>query len=77
MVYGYQEPINIGGTSPIDYCSLWIRKAINWLARFSRLDQNYILPVSVRQLSSAQQWSDGIQNGKWDIEIKQALFPDQ
>ncbi len=70
-VYAYSEPLP---TSPeaIDYydrCLLWVRGAIQWLIRFSRREQSFVLPVSVKDLAGPAGWKEGIKTGVWNFPV--------
>jgi hypothetical protein len=77
-IYGYDVPLpsTDGDSFGIDECVLWVRTAINWLVRFSRVDQNYVLAVSVKQCLK-EQWSEQAKDGNWNFEVPEDLFPDQ
>jgi hypothetical protein len=75
-VYGYPVDFPADGTDGyFDKIVLWVRSAINWLVRFSRLDQNYVLPISLNALKKrklATRTGD-----KWQFTVPQELFPNQ
>jgi hypothetical protein len=77
-IYGYDValPTKGAGSYDIDDCVLWVRTAINWLVRFSRVDQNYVLAVSVKQHLKGD-WATQAAAGSWNFEISEDLFPDQ
>jgi len=60
-----------------DDCALWVRDAVAWLTRFSYLDQNYTLPVSVRRSVGKDAWKSGLRNGYWTMPVLESLFPNQ
>lgn len=54
---------------------LWVRQAINWLVRFSRLDQNYVRPITLKYLKKknlAQRTGE-----TWTFTVNEDLFPNQ
>jgi hypothetical protein len=78
QLYGYVDP-ELGefksGFS-FDDTVLWVRNAISWLVRFSRIEQNYVLPISVKQTASA--WASGLSQGEWTFDVKEeTCFPAQ
>jgi hypothetical protein len=77
-VYGYtsQFPTDEKSITYFDDCQKWVRDAINWLVRFSRSEQNYVLPVSLRNIGD-QIWKDGLKAGTWDVNVTKEMFPDQ
>jgi len=86
-IYGYAMPLpvkvgSITKTSAdsdaiFDDCSLWVRDAVAWLTRFSYLDQNYSLPISVRRSVNKDVWKPGLKNGHWEIPLAESMFPNQ
>lgn len=58
-IFGFQEnlPTNSLEISYFDDCLLWTRRAIQWLIRFSRRDQNSITPISLKDQMSTSDWS--------------------
>jgi len=50
---------------------------MSWLVCFSQLDQNYVLPVSVRQFMKEDEWEAGRKIGEWRFEVPESLFPEQ
>lgn len=88
-LYGYDRSLpssimnTLGGTSSSEYQLIddsenWTRDAISWLLRFTQLDQNYILPISIRRtINNDTQWKAGLAQGSWRIRLPEELFPDQ
>jgi hypothetical protein len=87
VVYGYSEPLPpsvqrignhpSGSSAVFDDCLIWVREAVNWLVRFGRLEQNYVLPISLRAVLENADWKKGLSNGIWDFEITEEFFPNQ
>jgi hypothetical protein len=79
QIYGYKLPLGASST-PFDDALLAVRAAMEWLVRFSGLEQNYILPVSLESLSS-NDWNAGLSDdgcrGYWQFIIPPEYFPDQ
>jgi hypothetical protein len=85
-VYGHDVPFPPSVKAAIDSgkashlamheASGWVRDAIGWLARFRELDQNYVLPLSVKALTG-DGWAAGQGAGSWNIPISEALFDAQ
>jgi hypothetical protein len=63
--------------SVFDECVNWVRDASAWLVRFSYLDQNYTVPLSVRYLAGKDNWKSGLRTGSWQIQVTEKLFPNQ
>jgi hypothetical protein len=86
-IYGYAVPLpdRITGVKSgaadsdavFDDCASWVRDAVAWLTRFSYLDQNYTLPVSVRRAVGKDKWKLGLKNGFWLLPMEENLFPNQ
>jgi hypothetical protein len=78
-IYGYDLPI---ATQPDVFNStlISVRNALDWLARFSALDQNYVLPVSIKCLVGSS-WAKGLRSdgraGSWEFVMPETLFPKQ
>ncbi len=81
LVYGYEASLPQSlppmSGSYFDECLIWVRDAINWLVRFSRMDQNYMTSISLRQQLKPDVWANGLKAGTWPVEILDGLFPDQ
>lgn len=58
LIFGYSsalpDPLNTGKVYFFDSCLSWCRQAINFFNRFTRIDQTYILPISLRNLVQKQ-----------------------
>jgi hypothetical protein len=86
-IYGYAIPlpstvVGIGKTNAdsdavFDESALWVRDAVAWLTRFSYLDQNYSVPISVRRAVAKDAWKTGLKNGRWQVLVKETDFPNQ
>lgn len=76
-VYNYSEALPVpDGNDLFDASLLWVRKTIDWLVRFSRNDQSYILPLSIRALSKGK-WQTGLDEGVWSFEVPIESLDDQ
>lgn len=61
---------------PVDFfdnCLNWVRELINWLNRFSRVDLNYVLPISLKKLLGTN-YKTAMKAGKFNFELKSELF---
>jgi hypothetical protein len=78
-VYGYDQalPSDPESVTYFDDCLLWARKLINWINRFSRIEQDFVLPISIKSLISNEEWNQGLHSGSWKILIPREFFPDQ
>jgi hypothetical protein len=77
-IYGYEEAIpGADGDDVLDTYLLWVRKAVNWVVTFTRMDQNYVRCISLRGLISAEEWNSGVASNHFSFPIKAELFPDQ
>lgn len=77
-LYGYSEPFpEPNPITQFDDYLLWTRKAINFLIRFSRVDQNYVLPISLKAMIPEVQWLAGLKTGTWEFEVPEKIFSDQ
>jgi hypothetical protein len=85
LLYGYPEPLapsvnsllegNENNAKAFDDCLLWVRDAISWMVRFTQLDQNYVLPLSVKKLINNQSnWEAGFNTGIWSFPINETPF---
>jgi hypothetical protein len=74
LVYGYDDrlPSDETSLSFFDDCLLWTRRAIQWLIRFSRQEQSFIVPVSVRTAIGDKAWSSGRKLGRWEFEVNES-----
>jgi len=82
-IYGYEQRLSpqiqkaiksrIANDFALDHTLIWVRNTIAWLNRFKQLDQNYILPISLRTIIGNDSiWETGKQNREWDIKIAQS-----
>lgn len=76
-IYGYNTPLpeNDNDLDFFDDCLMWTRQAIQWLLRFSRLEQNFVFPTSVRDKMSHSAWIDGLAQRRLDFELPESIFP--
>jgi hypothetical protein len=75
-IYGYEEPFPENEQS-IDYfddCLLWTRKAIQWLIRFARQEQSFVLPISIRDTVGDSNWQQGLKTGSWQAYLPDTYF---
>lgn len=77
-IYGYVEPVPSDDTAVqfFDDCLLWTRNVIQWLIRFSRLEQNVVLPLSVRSLVGETEWRTGLAAGYWCFSLNESFLPE-
>ncbi|MGO7400312.1 hypothetical protein ACCS88_21010 [Rhizobium ruizarguesonis] len=75
-IYGYNEPIpkNYSDLDYFDDVLIWARKTIQWLLRFSRIDQNSAVSISLREQVGEQNWPTAIENGSFEFELPSELF---
>lgn len=86
-IYGYEQILppsipkaiksRVADHQALDDVLIWVRDALSWLTRFKQLDQNYVLPVSLRSLIDEAAWIAGKPEGKWQIVIPDTLFDGQ
>ena len=78
VLYGYSEPLPKPSTDRLlDKCVNWARNATNWLVRFTRITQNYVLPISLKRHMSDDEWEEGRKLGRWRFDVSEAEFPQQ
>lgn len=59
----------------MDDASQWTRDALSWLLQFKQLEQNFVMPFSVRSLcGSEKNWVAGLASGSWSMTVPPALF---
>lgn len=70
-VYGFTEHLSEHNNSInfYDDCLLWTRKAINFLVKFSRTEQNIVLPISLKSILTDKEWQKGLIKGYWEIDL--------
>lgn len=54
----------------------WVRSASTRMAQFSRLEQNYVLAVSLKELTKSQ-WDAGRTSGQWTFDLPEEMFAGQ
>ena len=71
QLYGYRQPFPVqsSGDQYDDDCLTWTRDAIQWLIRFSRLEQSAVVPVSLRTMLGKKAWSAGLKTGSWSVNL--------
>lgn len=76
-LYDYAPPLpKEGAAGYFDEIMLWVRKAQDRLGYVSRLDQNYVLAVSVKELAKSD-WEAGRAASQWTFEVPEELFKGQ
>jgi hypothetical protein len=79
LIYGFDLGLK-DTDAPFDEAILAVRRAADWLSRFSSLEQNYIFPLSLRSLPDFQ-WEAGLsknhRSGSWEFTLSKELFPHQ
>lgn len=77
-IFGYCEPLPSDQAS-IDYfddCLAWARTASDWLIRFARHEQSFVLPISLLDVLGRRQFSNGRDAGQWLLPVSKHQFPD-
>lgn len=71
LLYGYKValPKNTLSVDYYDNCLEWTRRAVQWLIRFSRAEQNVVVPISVRTVLGDQEWKEGLKKGRWSLTV--------
>ncbi len=76
-IYDYAPSLPQEGTAGyFDEVVAWVRNARNRLKQFSQLDQNYVLALSLKDLTKAQ-WEVGRGASEWTFEIPDETFNGQ
>ena len=75
LLYGYEDPFP--DHKKFDSVVLWVRRALNWIIRFTRNEQNYILPLSLRQLKDRRLATDTNHKTAWKFAVSEDMFPNQ
>ena len=76
-LYEYTTPLPPEGTPGyLDEVTLWVQSAQNRIAQLSRLDQSYVLALSLKDLSQSQ-WDAGRATARWTFDVPEELFPGQ
>jgi len=86
LLYGNSTPLPLAVRTAIDtgavshavmdQASGWTRDALSWLLQFKQLDQNLVMPVSLRDLCGKPKWTEGLASGTWTVPVPASLFPD-
>jgi hypothetical protein len=77
LLFGYIEPLptpDQGNRKFFDDCLLWVRRAISYIVQSARLDQQFVVTISTRQLSGAN-WQSGLTTGVWPFKIRRETLP--
>jgi len=79
QILGYDKALPSSGADIYEWVAvdLWAREAQDFLARFSNLDQNYVLPISVKSQVPAAEWKAGLKTGQWAFVLPKETFPGQ
>jgi hypothetical protein len=77
-LYGYtvELPKTEDTVDYFDDCLLWSRQAIEWLIKFSRRDQNVILPISVRKLVGENDWEKQVASKQIKFKLPRESYFD-
>jgi hypothetical protein len=76
-LYGYAPPFpQEGAPGYFDDVASWVRTAQNRMAQFSRLDQHYVLAVSLKQVTGSQ-WEAGLTRSEWTFDLPDDMFAGQ
>lgn len=75
-VYGYDVPLPVdeGSIDYFDNCLLWCRQTVQFLIKFSRQEQEYVLPISLRDILKDAAWREGREKGVWEFDIPKEFF---
>src|SRR5688572_7244911 len=80
LVYGYDEMklprYEDDQIQFFDNCLIWDQTTNNWLIKFNRRDQSYILPISIKSLMTKKEWSESCKIGIWNFKLSENLFLD-
>jgi hypothetical protein len=77
QLYGYASPFPEEGTPGyFDEVVNWVRRAANRIEQFTRLDQTYVLALSVKDLTKTQ-WEAGRSASEWTFEVPPDMFQGQ
>ena len=76
-IYGYdvELPQNQSSSTYFDDCLIWCRTAIQWLVRFSRMEQSAVIPISIRSILGDDDWSAGLKSGTWTLAVRDRDLP--
>lgn len=77
-VYGYRQPLPADPMS-LDYfddCLAWTRIASDWMIRFARREQSFVIPVSLSEIIGRKAYQAGRKKRKWLLPITPAMFPE-
>lgn len=67
----------LDGSAVLDDAIVWTRNASSWLGRFSRVDQQYVMSLSLKQVLGANTFKMGLSSGNWTFDLADATFPNQ
>jgi len=77
QLYGYRIPLP-SEEADVDYYDqvlFWTRQTIQWLIRFSRVEQTIVLPVSIRTLVGDEAWDRGNKQKAWSFRFPKEALP--
>lgn len=72
--YNVPLPTDEGSVDYFDRCLIWTRSAIQWLIRFSRVDQSVVVPVSMRDILGEDLYRQEREIGKWTLPLDANVF---
>lgn len=74
-LHGYDDPLP--SFVEFDAIVLWVRRALNFVIRFTRVEQNYILPISLHQLKERRLATETNHKTEWTFKLEENHFPHQ
>ena len=76
-LFDYAPPFPLEGTPGyFDEVAAWVRQAQARMAQSARMDQNYVLAVSIKGLAKSQ-WEAGRSVAEWTFDVPEELFKGQ
>jgi len=73
-LYDYAPPFpQEGAPGYFDDVVIWVRSAQNRMAQFSRLEQNYVLALSLKELTKSQ-WEAGRMASEWTFDLPDEIL---
>ena len=77
-IFGYTVPLPKfeERTDFFDNCFVWCREAINWLISFTRFDQSFVIPISLKSkiIKEKKSWEECLNKGSLTFIIDQQDF---